>query len=110
MPVTTDATNPRRLTATLTAAADQSQIWFLPTGYDRAALTVHAGAGGSAELAVSCASQAEIDDGAGNFVALDFGGVTAVTGNEGSELPMAVTAVRLAATDAAAVAQLSLLI
>ena len=99
----------RRRWALLSAADGATDTYEIPADFDRMSVTVHPGAGGTASLAVSCASPADIAGGNGDWLDVEFGGETAVGSNEGAELSPANTAVRLTATGAAATARVSLL-
>lgn len=100
---------------TLNAGADATdQVVFESTGdvgsEPRAvAVTVHPGAGGTASLAVSCRAPADIGAGNADWVDVQFGANIDLSGEEGSELPLAINAVRLTATDAAATAHLTII-
>lgn len=96
----TERTSPRskrRTWTELSAEAGGEDHVVLGDLYRSVSVTVHPGAGGSASLAISCRAPEAIEAGDPRWVDLDFNGRTDLTGSEGSEIPVSVTAVRLSA-------------
>ncbi|MCY4479151.1 MAG: hypothetical protein OXB97_04600 [Rhodospirillales bacterium] len=98
-----------RFYAELTAAAGESDIVVLDIAASSIAVQVHPGAGGSAVLSTSCRSIADVEAGNASWIDVQIGASTALAGDSGAELPAAITAVRLTAVGAEAIAHLAAL-
>ena len=86
------------------AGASDQHVFGENSDYGGLAVTVHPGASGTATLAISTRSKADIDAGNADWTDVEFGGQTVLSLAEGSELPCAIQAIRLSAAGAAATA------
>ncbi len=104
----TETSTIRRFWVHLSAAAGATDTYVASKNATTRALTVtvHPGASGSAKLEISCRTPDDIKAGNADWVEVEIGGQTAFTAAEGTELPVAIQAVRLTATGAAASARL----
>ena len=100
----------RRTFVDLTADDGMTDEYIVGDGVRSMSITVHPGQGGTAQILVSCRSKEDVDAGNADWTPVDFAGVVDLDEDSGSELPVSILGVRLAASGATASARLALVI